>query len=82
MGVRIMANKSQHVVTAGGDWGIRGEGNGRLTAVYDTQAEAITAGQRIAQNQNAELIIHGRNGRIRARESYGNDPFPPRDVEH
>jgi hypothetical protein len=25
------------------------------------------------------LIIHDREGRIRARDSEGHDPFPPRD---
>lgn len=75
-----MAN--QHVVPAGEDWGVRGEGNSRLTVVVDTQAEAVEAGKEIAQNQDSELLIHGRNGKIRARESYGNDPFPPRDMEH
>ncbi|MDE0092409.1 MAG: DUF2188 domain-containing protein, partial [Oligoflexia bacterium] len=25
-----------------------------------------------------ELSIHGRNGRIREKNSYGSDPFPPK----
>lgn len=25
-----------------------------------------------------ELFIHGTNGRIRGRNSYGNDPYPPK----
>lgn len=72
----------QHVVPVGDDWGVRGERNSRLTEIFDTQAEAIDAGKEIAQNQDTELIIHGRDGQIRARESYGSDPFPPRDREH
>jgi hypothetical protein len=24
-----------------------------------------------------ELLIHGRNGQIRERDSHGHDPFPP-----
>ena len=77
-----MANKPQHIVPVNGDWGIRGAGNSKLTEIFDTQAQAIRASKGIAQNQEAELIIHGRDGKIRARESYGNDPFPPRDMEH
>lgn len=77
-----MAHKPQHVVPVDGDWGVRGAGNSRLTEIFDTQAQAIRAGKEIAQNQEAELIIHGHDGKIRARESYGNDPFPPRDMEH
>ena len=29
-------------------------------------------------NGRSEMIIHGRNGLIRARNSYGNDPHPPK----
>ena len=77
-----MAQKQQHIVPVDGDWGIKKGGSDRLTEVFDTQGEAIDTGRDIARNQGAEFFIHGRNGRIRARESYGNDPFPPRDTEH
>ena len=70
--------KNQHVVPVGNKWGVRGEGNSRLTRVSDTQRKAIDAGREIAINQGSELFIHGGNGRIRERNSYGNDPFPPR----
>lgn len=70
--------KNQHVVPVGNKWGVRGEGNSRLTRVSDTQREAINTGREIAINQGSELFIHGGNGRIRERNSYGNDPFPPR----
>ena len=69
--------RNQHVVPHDGDWAVRGEGNQRVTSVHQTQAEAIDAARSIAQNQQAELLIHARNGQIRARDSYGNDPFPP-----
>ena len=53
-------------------------GNNRDTARYGTQAEAINRATEIARNQQSEVLIHGRDGRIRERNSYGNDPFPPR----
>ncbi|WP_143808521.1 DUF2188 domain-containing protein, partial [Pantoea rodasii] len=28
--------------------------------------------------QGSELLIHGENGRIRAKDSHGKDPFPPK----
>ena len=40
--------------------------------------EAINAGREIARNQNTELFIHGRDGCIRERDSYGSEPFPPK----
>lgn len=73
-----MSKKNQHVVPHAGGWAVRGAGNGRTTSVHDTQRAAIDAARGIAQNQHSELLIHGRNGQIRDRDSYGGDPFPPR----
>ncbi len=73
--------KNQHVVPSGDRWGVRGEGNSRLTSLHETQREATKDATTIARNQHSELLIHGQNGRIRERESYGNDPFPPRDKD-
>ena len=70
--------KNQHVVPRGHAWGIRGEGNERITSLHDTQREAIDAAREIAHDQHAELLIHGRDGRIRDRDSSGHDPFPPK----
>ncbi len=70
--------KNQHVVPADNGWGVRGEGNSRLTTVCDTQAEAVKISREICQNQGSEQFIHGRDGQIRERNSYGGDPFPPK----
>ena len=72
-----MSGKNQYVVRDGDGWGVRGEGNSRLTARCDTQAEAIGIGRDIARNQESELRIQGRNGQFRESWSYGNDPYPP-----
>ena len=73
-----MSHKNQHVVSHPDGWAVRGEGNEKVTSVHPTQLEAIEAGRGIARNQQSELLIHGENGRIRERNSYGNDPFPPK----
>jgi hypothetical protein len=73
-----MPKKNQHVVRNGKEWSVRGAGNTKRTATYNTQTEAIDRAREIARNQGSELLIHGRNGRIRERDSYGNDPYPPR----
>ena len=70
--------KNQHVVPVGKKWGIRGEGNTKLTSTFDRQSDAIAAARQISRNQHSELLIHGRNGQIRERDSHGNDPFPPK----
>jgi hypothetical protein len=70
-------SKNEHVVPTDNGWGVRGEGNSRLTAEFQTQGEAIKLSREISQNQRSEQVIHGRDGRIRERNSYGGDPFPP-----
>ena len=71
--------KNQHITPhPDGGWQVKGAGNSRATVRTDTQAEAIKIGRDIARNQGSELVIHRTNGQIRAKDSYGNDPFPPR----
>lgn len=70
--------KNQHVVPHNGDWAVRGEGNRRVTRITGTQREAIEIAREIARNQESELFIHRQDGRIRDRDSYGNDPYPPK----
>ena len=67
--------KAQHVTKhPEGGWQVRAAGSSRATKRTKTQAEAYS----IAINQRAEVVVHGRDGRIRAKDSYGHDPFPPR----
>ncbi|MDE0555848.1 MAG: DUF2188 domain-containing protein [Candidatus Poribacteria bacterium] len=73
-----MSKRNQHVVPHEDGWAVRGAGSQRASSVHRTQREAIDAGREIARNQNSELLIHGRDGRIRKRDGHGNDPFPPR----
>ena len=71
--------KNQHVTPhKDGGWQVKGKNNIRATIRTDTQVEAIQRAREIARNQESELFIHGRDGRIRERDSFGNDPFPPR----
>lgn len=61
-----------------GGWQVKGAGNTKATARVSTQGEAIKVAREIARNQGSELVICRPNGRIRDKNSYGNDPFPPR----
>lgn len=74
--------KNQWVSPRGDKWAVHGEGNQRDTKQFATQREAISYARSIAINQKSELITQGRNGKIRSKDSYGNDPYPPRDTEH
>lgn len=73
-----MAGKDQWVVPRDGEWAVRGAGNSRDTGHFTTQQEAINAAREIAQNQNSEMFIQNRHGRIRERNTYGHDPHPPK----
>lgn len=78
-----MAKKNQHVVpTKDKKWGVRGEGNQRLTKKTDTQQDAINVAREIAKNQGSEVVIHRKDRTIRDKDSYGNDPHPPKDKKH
>ena len=71
--------KEQHVTThPDGGWQVKGAGNSRATVRTNTKSEAIKIARDIAINQKSEVVIHRTNGQIRDKNSYGNDPFPPR----
>ena len=73
-----MSKRNQHIVPHEDGWAVKGAGSSRATSVHRTQKEAIDAGRQVAQNQKTELFIHGRDGKIRERDSHGNDPYPPK----
>ncbi len=67
-----------HVTPKGGGWSVQKEGK-RGSKKYATKKEAVEAGRAMAQKARAHHVIHGRDGRIQQRDSYGTDPFPTRD---
>lgn len=73
-----MSKKNQHVVPHKSGWAVKAAGAEKATKVFDTQKEAISAARDTAINQGSEMFIHGRNGQIRERNTYGNDPHPPK----
>ena len=70
-------SKNVHVVPGDQGWNVKVEG-GAQARHFRTQDEAIRAGRNLARDNRSENIVHGRDGRIRQRDSYGHDPFPPR----
>jgi hypothetical protein len=55
-------------------------GSERASSLHDIQAEAERAGRPLARADHTEFLLHGQDGRIRERDSYGNDPNPPKDA--
>lgn len=52
---------------------------GRVESTHRTQEAAADAGRRMAKRRHSDHVIHGRDGRIREKNSYGSDPNPPKD---
>lgn len=73
-----MSGKNQHVVPSGGKWSVRSTGASRASGTFLKQSDAIDAAREKAKRDGSELYVHGRDGRIRERNSFGKDPHPPK----
>jgi hypothetical protein len=63
-----------HVVPSDDKWAVRRENDNDPVSTHATQAEAEQAGRTLAQRESSELLVHGKDGQIRDRSTYGNDP--------
>lgn len=76
----MVKKPGRHVVpNPEGGWDDKKEGASRASRHFDTQQEAIEAARETARREKTELSIHRKDGRIREKDSYGNDPYPPKD---
>jgi Uncharacterized protein conserved in bacteria (DUF2188) len=66
--------RNQRVVPRDGGWAVKPEGGQRASSIHGTQREAIGRARFPATN----VFVHGRDGRIRERDSHGHDPNPPK----
>lgn len=69
-----MSKPGQHVVPSAGEWKVIKAGASRASGRYSSQDEAIREARALARSQRTKLYIHGEDGRIRSRDSYGGDP--------
>lgn len=76
----------RHVVPhPNGGWDVEDPNASRASSHHDTQTDAVRRAKEIVGNAGGgEVVIHGRDGRIRDSDTVapGNDPFPPRDTKH
>jgi hypothetical protein len=66
--------KNVHVTPRDDGWAVMREGNQRASSVHPTQKEAEKVGRQAARKDQTEFFLHNRQGAIRQRDSYGNDP--------
>lgn len=67
-----------HTVPHGDGWANRREGSDKVSKTFDTKRDAQAAGRDTAQREKTEHVIHKQDGTIGEKNSYGNDPHPPR----
>ena len=72
-----MAKNDVHVEPLADGWAVK-EGSKRA-ASYATKSEALEAGRNLAKKNRSHHVLHRRDGRIEERDSYGHDPFPPKE---
>jgi len=79
-----MSKKKDYHVTrrSNGSWQVIREKGKRAISIKPTQGEATEVARNHARKQKVEVVIHRPNGRIRDKDSYGNDPCPKRDKKH
>ncbi len=74
-----MANKKNiHTVPTEDGWANRREGGDRASSTHPTKAEAEAGGRSAAKKDRVEHLVHKKDGTIGHRNSYGNDPYPPK----
>jgi hypothetical protein len=74
-----MAKKTNHVVPSSSGWAVKKSGSSRASRVFGTKDKAVDYGRKLSINERTELYIHKKNGMIQNKNSYGNDPCPPKD---
>ncbi len=75
-----MARKERHVVpNPEGGWDSKKNNAQRASKHFETKQEAMVWSKAKAKEEGSELIPHKKDGTIQNPNSYGNDPFPPRD---
>ncbi|WP_131782365.1 DUF2188 domain-containing protein [Legionella gresilensis] len=71
-------NGSHHVVPSkDGGWLVKRSSSKRAFRRFATKSEAVKAAREISRNQNTELFIHDKDGKIELKDSHGHDTFPP-----
>ncbi len=61
-----------------GVWKSKVEGSSRAAHAGGTKAEQQAVGRQMAKDRGVEHTIRNLDGKIGERNSYGNDPHPPK----
>jgi hypothetical protein len=76
---RMTRGGGVHTVPAAEKPGWWNKLDGRVLSRHRLKIEAVRAGREMARLLRVEHTIHREDGQISEKNSYGNDPFPPKD---
>jgi hypothetical protein len=72
--------RDYHVIpNPAGGWSVRRAGADRASGVFSRQSDAVEHARELARNAHAELIVHGKDGRIRNGTTSQRDQLPPKE---
>lgn len=74
-----MAPEGIETYNEDGQWKSKVQGSSRAAHVGGTKAEQTAIGRQMARDRGTEHTIKKMDGTIGEKNSYGNDPNPPRD---
>lgn len=60
-----------------GNWAVKRSGSSKAASLHTTQTDAWKEARRLARGAGSEAFLKDKDGKIRARNTYGKDPFPP-----
>lgn len=73
----MASKKPVHTVPSNNGWA--NKQGGTEISRHRTKGVAEIEGRRQAKRSETEHVIHKSNGQIGEKNSYGNDPYPPKD---
>ena len=75
MNDKLKGPETHHVVpNPNGGWDVKRGGAERATGHFETKQDAIARGREVSRNQETELRIRNRDGKIKGSDSHGHDP--------
>jgi hypothetical protein len=77
-----MTKRNIHTVPYGNKWAVKKEGIQDPLSTHNTKDAALDRGVAEAKKSKVEHVIHGRDGKIQDKDSYGPDSCPPKDTKH
>ena len=79
-----MAKKNVHTVYNNDSkrWETKVEKQSKPLSTSFTKQNAMTKSIREAKGRRVEHVIHNKDGKISDKDSYGNDPHPPKDRKY